>query len=266
MLAVLSRPSDPLAEALVCLGGSKGMPIIQFTDLGSIQVSVRLDRLGRPAAVLSHAASGSKVTTIINLYPFLTPIQEEDQAHDDFIWTERAAAWWALLAAFPGTVINRPSPKGLMPGLDRCMAGGIPTRPFTRLFRADWRPTDSGVARAVHDRRPFLVNKGKSAEHDETVELKNLQRVDPRQLRRFVLAGRHFVDLNGADVSPYETIALTELLEPELPALACVVVEMKTRDDTGGTRLIDYDPTPTLSIMGPHADRILSALLVEADG
>ncbi len=112
-LLVLAHDGDQTAEAIAAHARRSGIGVI-VSDRSDLSLTLQSERDGGCATTILRSNAPVPVSAILNRMH--GPHDEEGESR--FRAAEMLAAWWALLAEFPGPVINRPSRHRFLPELD----------------------------------------------------------------------------------------------------------------------------------------------------
>jgi len=116
MLLVPAFPDDQTADRFAAHAWQRGVAVAVVRDWRDLDVSIRAERDGRVTMDLRFIPDGSPVTAILNRG---APLVWGTQPDAQFLASEVMATWWTAFGLFPGPVVNRPSPAGFVPNLDR---------------------------------------------------------------------------------------------------------------------------------------------------
>ncbi|MDQ1294319.1 MAG: hypothetical protein QG608_2202 [Actinomycetota bacterium] len=261
MLLLVALDGDPWAPVLSRVAQEAGTEVRLVDDLRELRFDVRVDRRGNPRCAV-RTVRGDVPEGIV--FRGGTVLAQDG----GFGGSEHLAAWWALLAAFDGPVVNRPTRHGPLLTVDRLRtrrAAGVGVSAWT--LREPWPAVPASravpavtVVRRAADHRPVAPSgpDGCSFVADETLEVIESTAATVLWVliageRFLVPAGKGTLDLPGEAAD-----RLRRILEPDLPALARLVVEF---DREGDCRVLDADPLPGTDLLGEAVQDAASAVL-----
>jgi hypothetical protein len=230
-LLVLARHDDETAAAVASHARSRGVSVV-VSDRSDLSTTLTSERDGRCSVSLRQAEVNLAVSAILNRtvggdhQPHAARLPAERKAR--FHTAETLAAWWALLAQFPGPVINRPSVHSFLPDLDahalgqRAGVGVVPRTMATRTVKVGPRNVH-----CVHDGSYVGFFVDRCVDRSDSSEVRLYTRFDPNRASYLIVAGRRLILIGSAGRRPAER--LEQLHEAVLDmgiAFAYLVLEM----------------------------------------
>lgn len=241
MLLVVAHPQDTGASALADGLRDAGAPCALVHALDELDWELRLDADATPRSSLRHLASGEAVTGVVHRGAWA--------GEDEFAAAERTASWWALLAAFDGPAVGRPTPHGLLGSLDRGrIAGRARVWGGRWVLRTAWSSPSPVLARP----EPGTLVTSLAPAGVVT----DLTPCTPGAVVRVVVAGQRVVVPDDAALAaPAFEAEVRGLLDGELPALTSLVLDVGD-----GVRVLDEMPVPAAWLTGPVGALVADAL------
>jgi hypothetical protein len=254
MLLIVAPLGNALGGTIATVARSRGLTAESTSDFADVHWELRIDSVGTPATSLTFGDRLLPVDSIINLAP---PWSDSD---GEFCAQERMAAWWALLAAFPGPVVNRPTQHGLGLTLDRLrMRSPSDRRPFAWILRNAWQSHNRKhclVRAADGSLPPRTLFPGQDVvAHGIALEITECR---PTQVQRFAIGGTRVLPIAPYVDRRIDASAIRRELTQDLPAIAMVVAELSI---SGDWVLLDIQPTPSASILGSALSATIAGAL-----
>jgi hypothetical protein len=206
-LLVLARDDDVTAAAVAAAAWARGVAVVR-SDRSDLSATLRSERDGSCRVTLRRGEADLAVSAILNR----TAGDDNSQPHASrpraerrtrFQTAEKLAAWWAVLAQFPGPVVNRPSVHSFLPELDAGELGrraGIAVAPRTLATRA-LQDGPRNVHR-LHDGSHVGFFADGAADRSDEREVRRYTRFDPHRASYAIVAGRRLILIGSARRPP----------------------------------------------------------------
>lgn len=256
MLLVVTRANDVLGEQIAAAARRAGKAAAIESDFVNLTWELRIGGAGETTNVLSYGKEAVDVDSIVYLGGTWSL---ED---GEFCANERMASWWALMAAFPGPVVNRPTQHGLSFTLDRLrIRSHIESWPFRWTLRDTAQARKHALIRSAERLQPAgTVLPGEALPEAEWA-LEIVECV-PRNVQRFAVGGRRLTPIAPYHQGPICAVdKIRSSIRADLPALAVIVTEQQTN---GEIYLLDVASCPSAALLGdaitPTLDGVLAAV------
>ncbi len=202
MLLVLAPDDDETAAAVAATARNRGVQVLA-SDRSEVSIALVSDRDGGCAISFAAAGYPLPVTAIFNRWYG----DRADERAVRFRIAERMAAWWAVMAQFPGPVVNRPSAQGILPPLeanDLARTAGVPAAARTIATTPASLAGPCNVHR-LHDGSHVGLLEPGTADPSNPSEVRRYTRFEPAHAAYAIVAGTRAVHVGaaGPSLAPY---------------------------------------------------------------
>ena len=239
ILLILASTNDDSAREFSEFIRLRGIRCLVSDDFLSVIAVALATSDGTVEVRLTDPTSGTPITAIVNRG--VDGSRDSDTFDEAFSRGERLAAWWSLLAFFPGPVVNRPSTAGFVPNLDvlslrravpsiRLQPGTI-TTDYAQLARRPSAWPSTNVHRLSDGSLIGLL--GESVPFDDDVFVATP--FDPARTVHILVAGHSDFDLStqSGELAPHRAGQIRPVIEEVVArgASFCLLVFLDCGDD-----------------------------------